>query len=65
MESKSTLVRAQGRIELNTVSSVHLHLSFVILPHDTELNDAFGDCCDLEGGLVLGVLLEESGVLEC
>ena len=64
MEAKTTLVWTQGGIELDTVSSVDLNLSLVILPDNTELNDSFGDSSDLEGGLVFGVLLEEGGVLE-
>lgn len=64
MESKAALVWPQGRVELHSVSPIDLHLALVVLPDDAELNDSFGDGGDLEGGLVLGVLLEEGGVLE-
>jgi hypothetical protein len=49
---------------LYTVSAVDLDLVLVIFPDDTELDDAFGNRDDLEGSLVLGLLLEESAVLE-
>ena len=64
MESKATFVWAEGRIELNAISAVYLGLKLVIFPDDTELDDAFGNGDDLEGGLVLGLLLEERTVLE-
>lgn len=64
METETTLVGAKGRVELNTVTAVDLNLTLVVLPNDTELDDALGDGSDLEGGLVLGVLLEQGGVLE-
>lgn len=40
------------------------YLTLVILPDNTELNDALGDGDHLEGLAVLGLLLEKSGVLE-
>ena len=64
VKAETSFVGAQGRIELHTVSSVDLHLSLVVLPDDSELNDSFGYGSDLEGSLVLGVLFEEGGVLE-
>jgi hypothetical protein len=64
VESETTLVRTKGGVELNSVSAVDLALALVIFPDDTELNDTLGDGGDLEGLLVLGVLLEEGGVLE-
>lgn len=64
MEAQATLVRAQSRVELHTVSTVDLELAGVVFPGDTELNNALGDSTDLEGGAVLGVLLEEGAVLE-
>jgi hypothetical protein len=64
MESQSSLVWAQGRVKLHTVSAVDLDLVLVIFPDDTELDDAFWDGDDLEGGLVLGLLLEEGAVFE-
>jgi hypothetical protein len=64
MESQSSLVWAQGGVKLHTVSAVDLDLVLVIFPDDTELDDAFGNRDDLEGGLVLGLLLEEGAVFE-
>ena len=64
VESKTTLVGTQGRVELDTISSVDLHLSLVILPNHSELDHSFRDGSDLEGGLVFGILLEERGVFE-
>jgi hypothetical protein len=64
VESETTLVRTKGGVELYSVSAVDLALALVIFPDDTELDDTLGDGGDLEGLLVLGVLLEEGGVLE-
>jgi hypothetical protein len=64
MESQSSLIWAQGRVKLHTVSAVDLDLVLVIFPDNAELDDAFGNGDDLEGGLVLGLLLEEGAVLE-
>jgi hypothetical protein len=64
MESQSSLVWTQSRVELHTVSTVDLDLVLVIFPDDTELDDAFGNGDDLEGGLVLWLLLEEGAVFE-
>ena len=64
MEPETALVRAQGRVELDTISTVDLRLSLVILPDDAELDDALWDGDDLEGGPVFGVLFEEGAVFE-
>jgi hypothetical protein len=64
VESQSTLVWTKCGVVLHAETAVDLELTLVCLPYDTEVDDAFGDCYDLEGGLVFGVLLEESGVLE-
>lgn len=64
MESETTLVRAKGAVELDTEGIVDLALSLVVLPGDTELDDALRDRADLEGLLVLGVLLKQLAVLE-
>ena len=64
MESKTSLIRTQGRVELDTISSVDLHLSLVILPDHSKLDHSFRDRSDLEGGLVFGILLEKRGVFE-
>lgn len=59
VESQTTFVGAQGRVELHAVTLVDDALALVILPHDAELDDALGDRDDLKGLLVLGVLLED------
>lgn len=46
MESKSTLVRAKGGVELHSVSTIDLHLSFVVFPDHSKLNHALGNGCD-------------------
>lgn len=44
---------------LNSETSLDVALSLVVLPDDSELDDSLGDLDNLEGLLVLGVLLEE------
>ena len=41
MESQSTLVGADGRVELHAVAQVHMHLTLVVGPRHTERDDAF------------------------
>jgi hypothetical protein len=65
MEAQPSLVRAQRRVELHTVSSVHLQLALIVLPHDPELHHALWDRRHGERLAVLGVLLEQRAVLEC
>lgn len=64
VEAETALVGAESRVELHAVAFVHLALALVILPHNAELDDSLGNGDDLEGLLVLGVLLEEGGGLE-
>lgn len=64
MEAETALVGTEGRVELHTVALLDLALALVVLPDDAELDDALGDGDDLEGFLVLWVLLEERGGLE-
>ena len=64
VESQTTLEGAKSRVELDTVTAVDADLALVVLPDDAELDNTLGDGDDLEGGLVLGVLLEEGAVLE-
>ena len=59
MESKSSLVRAESRVELHPISPIDLDLPLVVFPSDTELYDTFWDGGNLKGFLVLGVLLEQ------
>jgi hypothetical protein len=64
VQAETTLVWAEGRVELNSVAAVDLDLVLVVLPDNAELDDALGDGDDLEGSLVFGVLFEESAVFE-
>lgn len=64
MESQTTLVGAEGRVELNSVAAIDLNFAFVAFPDDAELDDSFGDGDDFEGGLVFGVFFEEGAVFE-
>lgn len=64
METETTLVGTEGGVELDTVTAVDLEVAVVVFPDNTELNDTLGDGGNVEGGAVLGVLLEEGGVLE-
>lgn len=64
VEAKTALVGTQRRVKLHAVAAVHAKAAAVVLPGDAELDDALGDGADLEGGAVLGVLLEKAAVLE-
>ena len=64
METETTLVGAEGTVELHTVGAVDLWLKLVVFPDNTELDDTLWDGDDLQCGLVFRVLLEERGVLE-
>ena len=64
VKSETTLVWTESRVELHTVTVVDLALALVVLPDDTELDNALGDGGDLEGLFVLGVLVEERGRLK-
>lgn len=64
MESKTTLVRTKSTVELNTETTVDLAFALVILPGDTELDDALGDGGDFEGFAVFGMLVEELAVFD-
>lgn len=64
METETALVRTESRVELDTVTTVDLELAAVVLPDDSELDDALRDGNDLESGLVLGVLGEQGAVLK-
>lgn len=64
MEAQATLVRAKGRVELDTVTAVDADLALVVLPYNAELEHALGDGDDLKGSSEFGVLLEERAVLK-
>ena len=42
MEAETSLVWADGRIELHAIAEVHLRLAAVIYPRHAEDDDAFG-----------------------
>jgi hypothetical protein len=64
VQTETAFVWAEGRVELDSVAAVDLHLVLIVLPDDTELDDTLGNGDDLEGSLVFGVLFEESAVVE-
>jgi hypothetical protein len=64
VQTETTLVWAEGRVELNSVAAVDLDLVLVVLPDNAELDDALRDGDDLESSLVFGMLFEEGAVFE-
>ena len=64
VETETALVGTESRVELHPVTLVDLALALVVLPDNAELDDALGDGGNLEGLLVLGVLLKEGGGLK-
>lgn len=64
MQSQTTLVRAEGRVELDAETTVYLELTLVVFPDHAEVDDALGYGGDFEGSAVFGVFLEEGGVFE-
>lgn len=64
MESQTTLVWAECRVELDAKATVHLQGALVILPDDAELNDTLGNGRDLQRGAVFWVVAEERAVFE-
>ena len=59
VESQASFIRAKGRIELYTVSTIDLDRALIIFPYYPKLNDSFRNGGDFEGGLVLRILLKE------
>ena len=64
METKSSFIWSQSRVELHSVAPVDLYFSLVVLPDDTELYNAFRDRSNLQSLLIFRIFLEERGVLE-
>jgi hypothetical protein len=64
VEAQAALVGTESRVELHTISTVDLDFALVVFPGNAELDHTLGNGGDLEGGLVLGVLLEERAGLE-
>lgn len=49
VETETTLIGAESRVELDTIATVHMRLSLVVLPDDTELDDALWDLFIADG----------------
>ena len=64
VQTKTTLVGTESRVELHAVTLVDLALALVVLPDNAELDDTLGNGGNFESLPVLGVLLEEGGGLE-
>jgi len=64
VESKTTLVRTESRVELDSVTTVDLGNTVVVFPDNTELEDTLGDRDDRDNLLKLRALLEKSRVLK-
>lgn len=63
MQSETTLVWTEGRVELDSVTPVDGDGTVISLPGDSEGDDSLWDLDDLEGSSVLWLLLEELGTL--
>ena len=59
VKTETTLVWTESRVELDSETVVDLNFAVVVLPWNTELNKTLRDLDDLEGLLVLWLLLEE------
>lgn len=59
METETTLVRAESRVELDSKTPVDGDGSVISLPDDTEVDDSLRDRDDVERTTVLWVGLEE------
>jgi hypothetical protein len=59
VQSKTTLVRTESRVELDSETSVDSNGSVIPLPGNSEVDDSLGNLDDLQSTSVLGVLLEE------
>jgi len=64
MEAETTLVWTESGVELDTVSTVDLELTLVVLPNNTELNDTLWDRDDWKGSAEFWLKFEELGGLE-
>jgi hypothetical protein len=60
MESQTTLIWTKCRVELYSITTVHLDFALIVLPCDTELDHTLWNGRDLESLLVLRVLLEKA-----
>lgn len=61
MQSETTLVWTEGRVELDSVTPVDGDGTVISLPSDSEGDDSLWDLDDLEGSSVFWLLLEELG----
>jgi hypothetical protein len=58
VETKTSLVRTESRVELDSVTSVDGDGSIIPFPGDSELDDSLRDLNDGERSSVLGLLLQ-------
>jgi hypothetical protein len=59
VESETTLVGTESRVELDSETPVDGDTSVIPLPSDSEVDDSLGNLNNLESTSVLGVLDEE------
>ena len=59
VETETTLVRTEGRVELDSVTSVDGNGSVITFPGDSELDDSLWDLNDGEGSSVFWLLLQK------
>lgn len=64
MKPQTTLVGPEGRVELNPVPAVDLHITIVVFPCDAELNHTFRDGNDRQSSLELGGDFKKLGIRE-
>ncbi|KAH3669592.1 hypothetical protein OGATHE_002404 [Ogataea polymorpha] len=64
VQSQTSLVWTQSRVELDSVTSVDLDIALVVLPGDSELDDSLWNRDNRNHLLVFWVLLEQSRLLE-
>ena len=64
VEPQTTLVGAESRVKLDTVTPVDMELSLVVLPDNTELDDTLGNGDNGKALLEFGVNLEKLRGLE-
>jgi hypothetical protein len=59
VQSETTLVRTEGRVELDSETPVDGNSSIIPLPGDSEVDDSLGNLDNVKSTSVLWVLLEE------
>jgi hypothetical protein len=59
VQSETTLVRTESRVELDSETPVNGNRSVIPLPGNSEVDDSLGNLDDIECSSVLGVLDKE------